>query len=106
MVALLRYNDTFVKINDAWFFAERLLYVYRAEDGRHLSPEAERGHASRLCGLLRARQRALGAGRGHLLLRCVYWSGVGRGTPQDHSGLYDRVRAGSLGQQPGGGVLF
>jgi hypothetical protein len=27
MVALLRYNDTFVKIDDAWFFAERLLYV-------------------------------------------------------------------------------
>ena len=27
MVALLRYNDTFVKIDDAWFFAERLLYI-------------------------------------------------------------------------------
>ena len=27
MVASLRYNDTFVKINGAWFFAERLLYV-------------------------------------------------------------------------------
>ena len=27
MVASLRYLDTFVKINDAWLFAERLLYV-------------------------------------------------------------------------------
>ena len=27
MVASLRYNDTFVKINGAWLFAERLLYV-------------------------------------------------------------------------------
>ena len=27
MVASLRYNDTIAKINDAWFFAERLLYV-------------------------------------------------------------------------------
>ena len=27
MVAALRYNDTFVKIDGAWLFAERLLYV-------------------------------------------------------------------------------
>jgi ketosteroid isomerase-like protein len=27
MLAALRYYDTFVKINDAWLFAERLLYV-------------------------------------------------------------------------------
>jgi ketosteroid isomerase-like protein len=27
MVASLRYLDTFVKTDDAWFFAERLLYV-------------------------------------------------------------------------------
>jgi hypothetical protein len=27
MVAALRYYDTFVKTNDRWFFAERLLYV-------------------------------------------------------------------------------
>ena len=27
MVAALRYSDTFVKIDGAWFFAERLLYV-------------------------------------------------------------------------------
>ena len=27
MIASLRYNDTFVKIDGAWFFAERLLYV-------------------------------------------------------------------------------
>jgi hypothetical protein len=27
MVASLRYNDTFVKIDGAWLFAERLLYV-------------------------------------------------------------------------------
>src|SRR6476469_672283 len=27
MVASLRYLDTFIKINDAWLFAERLLYV-------------------------------------------------------------------------------
>ena len=27
MVASLRYLDTFVKIDGAWFFAERLLYI-------------------------------------------------------------------------------
>jgi hypothetical protein len=27
MVASLRYEDTFVKVGDAWLFAERLLYV-------------------------------------------------------------------------------
>jgi len=27
MIAALRYNDTFVKVDGAWFFAERLLYV-------------------------------------------------------------------------------
>ena len=27
MIAALRYLDTFVKIDDAWFFEERLLYV-------------------------------------------------------------------------------
>jgi hypothetical protein len=27
MIAALRYYDTFVKIDDAWLFAERLLYV-------------------------------------------------------------------------------
>jgi ketosteroid isomerase-like protein len=27
MVASLRYQDTFVKLDDAWLFAERLLYV-------------------------------------------------------------------------------
>src|SRR5258706_1481635 len=27
MVASLRYNDTFVKTDDAWLFSERLLYV-------------------------------------------------------------------------------
>ena len=27
MVASLRYNDTFVKMDEAWLFAERLLYV-------------------------------------------------------------------------------
>jgi ketosteroid isomerase-like protein len=27
MIAALRYSDTFVKIDDGWFFAERLLYV-------------------------------------------------------------------------------
>lgn len=27
MIASLRYNDTFVKIDGAWLFAERLLYV-------------------------------------------------------------------------------
>jgi hypothetical protein len=27
MVAWLRYHDTFVKVDDAWFFAERNLYV-------------------------------------------------------------------------------
>ena len=27
MLASLRYNDTFVKVNGAWAFAERLLYV-------------------------------------------------------------------------------
>ncbi|HTD11369.1 MAG TPA: nuclear transport factor 2 family protein, partial [Steroidobacteraceae bacterium] len=27
MVASLRYNDTFVKMDGAWLFAERLLYV-------------------------------------------------------------------------------
>lgn len=27
MIAALRYRDTFVKINGAWLFAERLLYV-------------------------------------------------------------------------------
>jgi hypothetical protein len=27
MVAWLRYHDTFVKVDDAWFFAERSLYV-------------------------------------------------------------------------------
>ena len=26
-VASLRYNDTFVKMDEAWLFAERLLYV-------------------------------------------------------------------------------
>ena len=27
MIAALRYDDTFVKIGDAWLFAERKLYV-------------------------------------------------------------------------------
>ena len=27
MIAALRYNDTFVKVDGAWLFAERLLYV-------------------------------------------------------------------------------
>jgi len=27
MIASLRYNDTFVKLDGSWFFAERLLYV-------------------------------------------------------------------------------
>ena len=27
MVASLRYNDTFAKLDGAWLFAERLLYV-------------------------------------------------------------------------------
>ena len=27
MVASLRYHDTFAKVDDVWFFAERLLYV-------------------------------------------------------------------------------
>ncbi len=27
MIAMLRYNDSFVKTNGEWFFAERLLYV-------------------------------------------------------------------------------
>jgi len=27
MIAALRYSDTFVKIDSAWLFAERLLYV-------------------------------------------------------------------------------
>jgi hypothetical protein len=27
MIAALRYTDTFVKIDGAWLFAERLLYV-------------------------------------------------------------------------------
>ena len=27
MAALLRYHDTFVKVDDAWSFAERNLYV-------------------------------------------------------------------------------
>jgi hypothetical protein len=27
MIAALRYSDTFVKMDDAWLFAERLLYV-------------------------------------------------------------------------------
>jgi hypothetical protein len=27
MIAALRYHDTFVKVNDEWLFAERLLYV-------------------------------------------------------------------------------
>jgi hypothetical protein len=36
MLASLRYYDTFVKIDGAWFFAERLLYVDWV-DGRPLS---------------------------------------------------------------------
>jgi hypothetical protein len=32
MVASLRYNDTFVKTDGAWFFAERLLYVDRVDE--------------------------------------------------------------------------
>jgi hypothetical protein len=32
MVASLRYHDTFVKIDGAWLFAERLLYVDWLED--------------------------------------------------------------------------
>jgi hypothetical protein len=31
MVASLRYLDTFAKVDGAWFFAERLLYVYWLE---------------------------------------------------------------------------
>jgi hypothetical protein len=27
MIAALRYSDEFVKINDAWLFSERVLYV-------------------------------------------------------------------------------
>jgi hypothetical protein len=27
MIAALRYNDTFVKVDGSWLFAERLLYV-------------------------------------------------------------------------------
>jgi hypothetical protein len=36
MIAALRYYDTFVKVDGAWFFAERLLYVDWIE-GRALS---------------------------------------------------------------------
>jgi hypothetical protein len=36
MVASLRYNDTFVKMDGAWLFAERLLYVDWV-DGRVLA---------------------------------------------------------------------
>ena len=32
MVALLRYLDTFVKIDGAWLFAERKLYVDWVDD--------------------------------------------------------------------------
>ena len=32
MLASLRYYDTFVKIDDAWLFAERLLYVDRMDE--------------------------------------------------------------------------
>jgi SnoaL-like domain len=32
MIASLRYNDTFVKIDGVWFFAERLLYVDWTDD--------------------------------------------------------------------------
>jgi SnoaL-like domain len=32
MVASLRYNDTFVKMDGVWFFAERILYVDWTDD--------------------------------------------------------------------------
>ena len=32
MIAALRYYDTFVKMNDEWLFAERLLYVDWSEE--------------------------------------------------------------------------
>jgi hypothetical protein len=32
MLASLRYLDTFVKLNGAWFFSERLLYVDWTEE--------------------------------------------------------------------------
>ena len=64
----------------------------RAE-ARHLAPKAERGFASRLRRLLRTRRAALGSGRSGLLPGHIYRGGVGRRTPQDHRGLYDRVRA-------------
>jgi hypothetical protein len=32
MIASLRYNDTFAKIDGVWFFAERLLYVDWTDD--------------------------------------------------------------------------
>jgi hypothetical protein len=36
MVAALRYSDTFVKFNDSWLFAERLLYVDWLEERKLL----------------------------------------------------------------------
>ncbi len=53
----------------------------------HLAPQADRGSASGLRGLLRTRGGTLGSGRSDLLPGHVYRRGVGRGTPQDHRGL-------------------
>ena len=53
----------------------------RAKVARHLAPQAERGPASGLRGLLCARGRARGPRCGGLLPRRVYWSGVGCGAP-------------------------
>ena len=78
----------------------------RAQEARHLAPKAERGFASRLRRLLRTRGAALGSGRSGLLPGRIYRRGDGRGTPQDHRGLYDRVRASSPPQQPRRGILI
>jgi hypothetical protein len=80
--------------------------VDRAQEARHLAPQAERGSASRLRGLLRTRGDALGSGRSGLLPGHVYGSGVGRGAPHHNRGLHDRVRASSPREQPRRGVLI
>jgi hypothetical protein len=77
----------------------------RAKVARHLAPQAERGSASGLRGLLCARGRARGPRCGRLLPRRVYWSGVGCGAPQGHRRLHHRVRTGFPCRQPCCGVF-
>ncbi len=84
----------------------RKCHCYRAQEARHLAPQAERGSAPGLRGLLRACGRAVGSRCSSVLPGRVYRGGAGSGTPHDNRELYGRVRASFPREQSRGVVLI